>query len=307
MEFTLPLVGLQVSVFVILLGFLVGVFSSMFGVGGGFIAVPALTLVFGIEPAIAAGSSLSQMVFTTLSGVIGHVRHRNVEWKVALVFVAGALVGVELGAGWIDALTAGAKPVSIFGHPTEAAMFYQLLGLTSIFLCLGGFILYETLFIPRTPAGEPGRRFERPLRIVKIRPMISSERGEYAPFSGMLLALVGAMGGVVAGFLGIGGGFIAVPMFLYFVGLSTRRSVGTSLFVVFCIALWGMYRHEAAGRGNVDFGIVASVVIGSVGGAFLGAWLTSILKAVSIRKYFAVAILVTCAAVWILFFCKLLL
>ena len=79
-------------------GFIIGILSGLFGVGGGFLLVPLLNVVFNIPYNIAIGSSLLQMVGTVTASTLKHRGYGNIDYKLAGFILIGSIVGVELGA-----------------------------------------------------------------------------------------------------------------------------------------------------------------------------------------------------------------
>jgi uncharacterized membrane protein YfcA len=140
-----------------------------------------------------------------------------------------------------------------------------------------------------------------------VPPVLRSERGFFEPFPILSMVVIGFFGGAAIGFLGLGGGFVAVPIFIYFVGMDTKKAIGSSLLMVFMASVWGMFRHGISGRENVDWGIALSVVIGSFVGSQAGAWLNSRVRPQNIRRSFGFIILSMSVLLWVSFFLKLML
>ncbi len=307
MEITLPILHMQIDLFIVLLGFFVGGVSAFFGIGGGFLVVPSLNLIFGVPQAHAVGSSLAQMVPTSLFGLVPHWRKGNVVWQVPAVFFIGACAGIELGAWLVEMLDDPNLVTTVAGRTVRVSQLFLLSGLSVIFVLKGLFFIYESTRIPRRENGEPGLRFTRLLRFVKIPPVLRPQRDEFEPLPILNLAAVGFAGGAAIGFLGLGGGFVALPLFIYLVGMDTKKAVGSSLFLVFLSASWGMFRHAVAGRENVDWAITLAIVIGSLVGSQAGALLNSVVKPQNIRKYMGYVDLTTAVLMWAGFAARLLL
>jgi len=98
MDIYLPIAGLSVNaVFIVVLGFLVGLLSGMFGVGGGFLTTPLL-IFYGIPPTVAVASATTQITGASVSGVAAHWKRGGVDLKMGGVMIAGGLVGSIVGA-----------------------------------------------------------------------------------------------------------------------------------------------------------------------------------------------------------------
>ena len=104
MEFTLPYLGLEINIFIILLGLLIGTLSSTFGIGGGFLLVPTLSLLFGIPHANVSACSMTQMIPTSIFGLIPHWKKGNIVWQIPATFLIGGFAGIEIGIMMIDYL-----------------------------------------------------------------------------------------------------------------------------------------------------------------------------------------------------------
>ena len=99
MDIYLPIAEISLHLEVILgLGIVVGFISSVFGIGGGFIATPFL-IFLGVPPAFAVGTQAVQLVSSSLSGVLGHWSRGNVDVQVGSVMLAGSLTGTAMGIG----------------------------------------------------------------------------------------------------------------------------------------------------------------------------------------------------------------
>jgi len=288
LEIFLPVADMPVNgLLVVILGFLIGGISGLFGVGGGFMLTPFLNVFLGIPYNIAVGSSLGQMVFTSFSGVTGHLRLRNIDLKLAGLFIAGAIPGIFTG-------------VSVLGCFSTAKM-YVILGIeycqmdvfmSIIYVCFLGFMsLYmirETLKSGGVDC-EVSTPLSQRVRRITLPPMWTFNSTGSDRLSVLPLLLVGALVGFLSGLLGVGGGFILLPTLLYVVGVPTRYAVGTSIMQTFAISLFGASSHFL--NGNVDVVLVLLLLAGSIAGAQAGAALTRKINCSSLRKYFGFIVL----------------
>ncbi len=97
MQIYLPIAEVAVNMFLVLgLGGIVGVLSGMFGVGGGFLLTPLLFFV-GIPPAVAVATQSTQIVASSISGVLAHLQRKTVDLKLGSVLVIGGVFGAALG------------------------------------------------------------------------------------------------------------------------------------------------------------------------------------------------------------------
>lgn len=288
MEIMLPAAHMTINIFlVILLGACIGIISGLFGVGGGFMLTPFLNVFFGIPYNIAVGSSLGQMVFTSFSGVIGHLRMGNIDLKLAGLFIAGAIPGIFAG-------------ISVLGS-LSITRTYEILGrehcqmdvcMSGIYVCFLGFMSFymirETLKSVKVDC-EVTTPLSQRIRRITLRPRRTFSSTGPDRLSVPPLVAVGAIVGFLSGLLGVGGGFILLPTLLYVVGVPTRYAVGTSIMQTFAISVFGASSHFLSG--NIDKVLVLLLLAGSIAGAQVGAALTRKVNCSSLRKYFGFIVL----------------
>ncbi|QQE77702.1 sulfite exporter TauE/SafE family protein [Alicyclobacillus sp. SO9] len=240
-----------VFLFMIFIGLLLG----FIGAGGSGFIISILTLVFGIPIQTAFGTSLAAMVFTTLSGAYSHFRDDNIVLKagivVGLVGAAGAFAGTRI---------ADVLPVS------------DLKWLTSVALFLSAVLLGVRLFIIKpqhTPQNADNSDAKVPAREEHSRPVLLSGPQFWASS-----VLIGLVTGLLSGTFGIGSTpFIQIGL-LTLIGLTLRQAVGTTMLVILPIALAGGTGYYSIG--DLNFTLLAEVVLGTTLGAFFGAKLTKI-------------------------------
>jgi len=289
-DLLLPTTGADVSLIgVVLLGLLIGVLTGFFGVGGGFLLTPMLNVLFGIPYNIAVGSGLSQMLGTSVAGSIRHARLGNLDKKLALLVMVGTIVGVEGGARLLE-LMERLGEIQIGG----VRMPVLLLGMSLIYialLALVGFgMLRESLKHMRDKAR--GTLSERPiggfaltLQSLRLPPGIELEDAGMGSISVWVPLALGVLTGFLSGLLGVGGGFILMPTFIYILGCQTKVAVGTSLCAIIATTAIGTVSH--AMKGNVDLFLVMAMLIGGTIGAQIGAALTKKVVAERLRLLFA--------------------
>lgn len=274
------------------LGFIVGTLSGLFGVGGGFLITPMLNAVFGIPYNFAVGSGLCQMIGTSGAASLRHGVYSQVDYKLASLLLVGSLPGVEIGAQILDALE-GMGTVSIGGQSFD--VLYISLTIIYIFLLLpvGVFMFKEG----KTARGEDEQNPETPdngtflsvvpqkLRALDIPPRVSCPISEIKSICVWIPIFFGFLVGLLSGLLGVGGGFILVPILIYLMGVSTRVVVGTSLFQMIFTAGYGTLTHLF--KGNIDFLLVVLILAGSLVGSQLGVILNKKMKTASLRYYFS--------------------
>jgi uncharacterized membrane protein YfcA len=289
LEITLPVLDQPVDIVALVaLGVAVGFVSAFFGVGGGVLAVPMLNVVFGVPYHFAVGTSPAVIFGTAISGTLGHRRAQQLDVKLGAFMVVGVLIGVELGAGIVEVLKRTGE-IHVAGHPIQAADFVLPLVYACLLVLIAVQFYRESVRRKRELRADPEAPFVAPLsRAVPNalwRPRISLPASGIEQVSIWIILLVGLAGGFVAGLLGIGGGVIFVPVFIYLFGMPTAVAVGTSVFVI--IFASGIATFSHATKGNCDIVLAVFLLFGSTVGAQLGAWVTRKLRGVHIRYAFA--------------------
>jgi uncharacterized membrane protein YfcA len=262
-------------------GLLVGVLTGLFGVGGGFLVVPMLNLLFGIEWNIAIGSSLAFTIGTGAGGAARHARLGNVEPRATLIIGSAAVVGAVAGATLLQYLK------TVLGRSGSEG--FNLL-VESLFIAL----LLVTAYVVGRRAGDE-RKGPTLLQRLPLGPRTDLRRGGPAGVSLTGLCLVGLAVGVLTGLLGVGGGVLLVPILILVVGLRPHQAVGTSLGVVLFGSIAGTIKHGMVG--NVSLALAMPLLVGSSVGIQIGAWVCERLHGRRLRQYFAIIVLVAAAAV----------
>ena len=275
----LPIAGLSVNALVIIgLGGLVGLLTGMVGVGGGFLTTPIL-IFYGIPPTVAAASGASQVTGASVSGVFAHWRRGGVDGRMGAVLVAGGLAGSGLGAVLFRLLQTTGQ------IDTVISLLYVLM-LTAV----GGLMMREAVGALRAEPGaaQAPRRRHHPL--VAALPGRWRFRASGLYISPLAPALLGVATGALTVLLGIGGGFILVPAMIYLLGMGARVVVGTSLLQILFVTAATTLIHALTTRA-VDIVLAALLLVGSVVGAQLGAWLAQRVRPDALRLALAALVL----------------
>ncbi len=281
MEF--PIAGVTVNPFVLAgIGFLVGILGGFFGVGGGFIAGPFMFWA-GVPMNFVVGTDLAHM---TGKSIVASKRHRtlgHVDVKLGVLMVLGTVVGVETGARIIEGLEASGAVDRVIG------IIY-----IAILLTISAFTLWESIRALRMirtdqmdvkdAMGFQGlaRRAHR----IKIWPMVSLPNSGIESISLWIVLGVGFLTGLLSGALGVGGGFVRMPMLVYFLGVPTHVAVGTDLFEVVFSSGYGTLTHAL--KGNVDIMMALVMHTGAAIGAQIGATSTRFFAGPRIRLLFSI-------------------
>ncbi len=283
----LPIPDMEVSgVALAGLGLVVGFLVGLFGVGGGFLMTPMLNILFGIPYNVAVGSSSAQILGTSTSGAIRHRSLGNVDYKLTFLTVLGLVPGVEVGARIIERLKFTAS-VNLWGKTVAALDLFVPLAYIVLLFAIGTLIFRESRGARRRPS--QGGKVHSPLshwvRSFHLPPLISLPRSQVESISIWIILLVGFFTGLVAGSLGVGGGFVMMPALIYLVGVPTTVAIGTSLLQIVFTACYATLTHAL--KGNVDILLVIPVLLGGSVGAQFGATLTRRLRGANIRYAFS--------------------
>jgi uncharacterized membrane protein YfcA len=279
MDIYLPIAGQSVNaLLMIALGFLVGILSGMFGVGGGFLTTPLL-IFYGIPPTVAVASSATQITGASVSGAMVHSRRGGVDTKMAAVMTVGGFGGSLFGAGLFRLLQSSGQIDVVVGS------LYVL-----ILFGIGSLMLKDSLvalgYLGSTAPREP-KRHNRWVASLPWRWRFYSSGLYISPVAPVAL---GFLAGVLTVFLGIGGGFILVPAMIYLLGMPARVVIGTSLVMILAVSAGTTMIHSLTTRA-VDIVLATLLLAGGVIGAQYGALLTLRVKPDFLRLALAVIIL----------------
>ncbi|MEL7214801.1 MAG: sulfite exporter TauE/SafE family protein [Pseudomonadota bacterium] len=283
MTIYLPIAEVAVNAYLLLgLGGIVGFLSGMFGVGGGFLMTPLLIFI-GIPPAVAVATEANQIVASSFSGVLAHLRRKTVDFKMGLVLLAGGILGSFIG-------------VEVFQLLRELGQVELLVSLCYVVFLgiVGGLMFIESLrAIRRSKMTNAPPVKRRRHNWVHGLPLKMRFRTSNLYISAIPPFMVGVLVGILAAIMGVGGGFIMVPAMIYLLGMPTRVVVGTSLFQIMFVTGVTTLLH-ATQNFTVDAILALLLLLGGVIGAQLGAIVGVKLKAEQLRILLAIMVLAVC-------------
>jgi uncharacterized membrane protein YfcA len=280
--------GAHISpIYLMSVGFIVGILGGFFGVGGSFLAGPALFAV-GVPMNFVVGTDLAHIVGKSIVAARKHRALGNIDMKLGAIMVLGTIAGVEGGAQVIQWLK-------------RTAHIDFVVGITFIIILLGisSFMTWEsvkTLRLHGRATKSPGR--EHPaqrdpsaaahiahiIQRISIPPYISLPVSGVQRISVWAILSVAFVGGFFSGFLGGGAGYIRMPCLIYLLGIPTHIAVGTDLFEIIISAGYGTVTHAL--KGNVDILIALVMHTGAAIGAQIGATMTQFFAGPRIRMAF---------------------
>lgn len=283
MSVFLPVAGITIRIWILIgAGGLVGFLSGLLGVGGGFLLTPILIMA-GIPPTVAAASDSCQIVAASSSAVAAHFRLGNVDFKMGFTLLAGGLTGAALGVQVIKALRA-------LGNADLLITVTYILVLGAVG---GGMFLSSLRNLRRGPMAVKARRPSPGGELLKRLPF-----QVYYPRSGVRHSIVVpfllcVLVGVLSSIMGVGGGFMMVPMMVYLLRMPAHVAVGTDLFQILFTCAGITYMQSTANH-TVDLVLALLLAAGSTIGAQIGARLTRFLRGDQLLIILAVlALLVT--------------
>jgi len=272
--------GIVAPIFLLVfVGFTVGTVGGFIGVGGGYMVTPAL-IVFGFPGYMASGIDMTHIAGKALVSTVRHRQLGNIDWTLALSMVAGTMLGVELGV--------------------RVLVYFKHLGISGVVLLITSVVVMFGLFLytqvetrrahrQAEAMAREGRKVGREIQTSRLPqifqniPLFPIVRCSTARIvvSMWVIVLIGIVTGFLAGFLGVGGGFVRVPALVYLVGASTHIAVGTDLVEIVVSGGYGALRHSI--EGHVDMMAVLFMICGALFGAQFGSIATAYVRGPAIR------------------------
>ena len=265
----LPIAGNSVNIFLVFaMGGAVGILSGIFGVGGGFLMTPLLIMI-GIPPTIAAASDSNQIVGASTSGTLAHYKMGNVDFKMGILLLIGGVAGG----------TAGVQIIKVLRQMGNADF---LIKITYVLMLgfVGSYMFVESLQALRTKketvAAVPAKESKYAMLVGKLPWQTHFEKSGVR-LSILMPLVLGTFVGILAAIMGVGGGFIMVPVMVYLLRMPMHVVVGTSLFQILftCINVTIM---QAYSNHTVDFILALILLLGSTLGVQFGARVSKKLK-----------------------------
>ena len=277
----LPIAGNSVNVLLIFaMGGMVGILSGIFGVGGGFLMTPLLIMA-GIPPTVAAASDSNQIVGASTSGTLAHYRLGNVDFKMGILLLIGGVIGGTMGV----------QIIKILRHLGNADFLIKV-----TYVLMLGFVGFY-MFIESLQALKKdkvtvvaAKKESRYARLVKQLPWQVDFDKSGIRLSILMPLVLGTFVGVLAAIMGVGGGFIMVPVMVYLLRMPMHVVVGTSLFQILftCIDVTIM---QAYTNHTVDFILALILLLGSTLGVQFGAKISKRLKGDQLKIFLASLVL----------------
>ena len=284
----------------ILIGMGAGLITGCIGAGGGFIIAPAL-MSAGIKGILAVGTDLFHIFAKAIMGSVIHRKLGNVSVPLAVVFLIGAIIGATAG-GLLNRILYEMNPVLSDAFITTVySLMLGFLGIYAMIDFLGARKAEKGQAPHGGDEGVHGGKDEgaemgnlpKKLQGMKISPMVKFDY-DLTPggrsISWVFLVLSGALVGMAAGIMGVGGGFLTFPIFVYVLGVSSMTTVGTDIFQIVFTAGYAAISQYAI-YGFIFYTLAMGMLLGSLVGIQIGAMVTKVVKGITIRGFYAMAVL----------------
>jgi uncharacterized membrane protein YfcA len=277
MEIYLPIAEMSVHWLVILgMGGAVGFLSGMFGVGGGFLLTPLL-IFYGIPPEVAVATTASHITASSMAGALAHWRRRTIDLAMAGVMLAGGIVGTGAGVWLFGILRAVGQSEIVI-----SVGYVILLG------TVGGLMLTESLRALRAdPAARQTRTQHNWIHGLPFKMRFRQSRLYISVLPPIAL---GFFVGLLSALLGVGGGFILVPVMIYLLRMPTAVVMGTSLVQVLCVTAATTVLQSVSNY-TVDILLASLLIVGGVVGAQFGVRIGAQLRGEHLRLMLALLVL----------------
>ncbi len=274
----------------IAIGLCAGLITGCIGAGGGFIITPAL-MAAGVKGILAVGTDLFHIFAKAIMGTSVHKKLGNVSVKLAVAFLVGSAGGTFIGGAFNKALY---DRDPLLSEAFISLVYAVLLGFLGIY-ALADFLKSRKSKDSGDAHGGSSGMTDLALKVqaIKMPPQIAFDE-DFVPggrkISGVIVALGGMIVGIMAAIMGVGGGFITFPMFVYVFGVSSMTTVGTDILQIIFTAGLGAITQYAI-YGYVFYTLAMGMLLGSLIGIQVGALTTKVVKGIHIRGFYAVSIL----------------
>ena len=241
----------------------------MLGIGGGTVLVPIFRLAFGMSPLASTATSLFAIIPTSISGVVAHARAKTCVPKLGLALGVGGAVMSPMGV-WLASVSPG----------------WLVICVAAIVIGFSALKMFKKAVkcAPTPRAGRAGGNVQAAsAKAVPDQPVLS--RKQY-----LQGACIGLIAGLASGYVGVGGGFIMVPLMLAVLDIPMSLASGTSLIAIMILAIPGVI--EQGLLGNIEYLAGIAIVVGSIPGALVGARLVRVVPERQLRFIFGGFLLV---------------
>ena len=302
------------------IGFGIGILSGLLGIGGGTIMVPTFRLAFGMSAIASTATSLFAIIPTSISGAVSHIRQKTCIPALGLACGIGGAITSPLGVylasispewlvmvvaaviiGWsaVNMLSKAAKMKPAKVAAAEAAATAEASAAPAPAASLAGaagegadLATAAAAEAPAAGAAGTAAASAAPAAPAATAPALE-ENPKLSPKQLLIGVCIGMFAGVASGYVGVGGGFLMVPLMLSLVHINMSKASGTSLIAVMILAIPGVI--EQAVLGNINYIVGIAIAVGSIPGAVVGAKLVKVVPERTLRFVFGFFLLVAAA------------
>jgi uncharacterized membrane protein YfcA len=260
LQIYLPIADLPVNIFLVLgIGLAVGFLSGMFGVGGGFLLTPLLIFI-GISPAVAVASVSPQIAAALFSGFLAHWRRGTIDVLLGLMLLIGGITGALIGV-WLFTLLRSVGQLDLM----IGLSYVTLLGVVGVLMTTEGLQAINRA----RQGGRADRRRPGSHTWIHRLPLKLRFKRSHIYVSVIPVWVIGGIIGLLGAVLGVGGGFMLVPMLVYLLRVPTVTVIGTSMMLTMVTMVTATVMHATADH-LVDALLALILMIGGVIGAQFG-------------------------------------
>ena len=276
-------------------GVVAGLITGCIGAGGGFIIAPAL-MSAGVKGILAVGTDLFHIFAKAIMGSVLHRKLGNISVSLASTFLIGSIAGATAG-GWINRTLYELNP--ILSDAFITSIYVLILGFLGFYGMADFLRSRKAAPAPRAESGGKKRPAEhvtgiaRKLQTITLPPMLTFDEGVVPGgrrISSVFLVMSGGLVGLAAAIMGVGGGFLTFPIFVYVLGVSSATTVGTDIFqIVFTAGYAGIGQYAV--YGFIFYTLAMGMLLGSLLGIQVGTLVTKVVPGVTIRGFYALAVM----------------
>ena len=284
MSIYLPIAELSANIFVLFgMGVTVGFLSGMFGVGGGFLMTPLL-IFYNVPPAVAVATGTNQVVASSISGTLAHLKRGTIDVKLGLVLLLGGIAGSALGV-WLFTLLRRLGQLDLM----ISLLYVVFLG------AIGSLMVIESLHARRRvkAGGQSDVRKPGQHNWIHGLPFKMRFRKSMLYLSALPVIAIGFGIGMLVSVMGVGGGFIMVPALIYLLRVPTAVVIGTSLFQIIFVTAFTTILQAYLNQ-TVDIVLALVLMVGGVIGAQFGAAAGLKLRGDQLRALLGLLVLAVC-------------
>ena len=286
MQIYLPIAGVPVDVFMILLlGLVSGFMSGMFGIGGGFLSTPLLIFI-GVPPLVAVSASSNQIIASSFSGLLTHLKRCTVDIKMGLFLLIGGFAGSTFGMFIFKMLqTSGQIDIVI------SITYVVFLGTIGIMMLIDSIKILLEKYYDIILVKKSSHRLAWFLRRIDRLPLQIYFPKSNIKVSAIMPVIISFGVGILVSLMGIGGGFLILPAMIYILRMPASIIIGTSLFQIVFISA-NVTFLQAVTSNTVDIVLAFLMIISSVFGAQIGSRMGQKTDADNLRSLLSLLILI---------------